>query len=294
MQEISITCNGPYDFDRALRREAFDPLKFVDLEDRMIKVPLWLQGEPVVIDVRATGTTEDPSFLISFSDDSNKKEALSEIEKIFRWNQPLEKVGEHFSKTELAPLFQQFRGMPHIRDFSIYRSLVTCIIHQQLNLAFSYTLTKRFIEKYGTQENGVWFYPKPEITAEIPYETLQDMQFSRRKSEYLIDISKMIAEGNLDLEALEQKKDEEVLNRLVKIRGLGPWSAQNVLLFGLGRENLMPAADVGVQNGLKKLRGLDKKPAAAEIAVDAAAWAPYNSYAALYLWESLGNHSVNQ
>lgn len=290
MKRTEVAVNGPYDFDLALRRAAFDPLKSIDLKKRLFKVPFWVEGEPVVVDVQATGTTEKPVFSISTTDAVDIKEIEPEVHKIFRWDQSLEQINSHFSETELSPLFQEYRGLPHIRDFSVYHSLVTCIIHQQLNLSFSYTLTKRFVEKYGMKYEGVWFHPMPEKTAKIPYEDLQELQFSRRKAEYLVDTSKLIAEGALDLNALEEMDDEKVLTKLIKIRGIGPWSAQSILLFGMGRENLMPAADVGIQNGLKNLRKQDVKPTPADLIDASKTWSPYNSYAALYLWESLGNH----
>ncbi|MCI4140098.1 DNA-3-methyladenine glycosylase 2 family protein, partial [Bacillus vallismortis] len=78
---------------------------------------------------------------------------------------------------------------------------------------------------------------------------------------YAIDTSRMIAEGTHDLSKLPDMTDEDIKKKLVKIRGIGPWTVQNVLKFGLGRPNLIPLADIGLQNAMKRHFHLDDKPA---------------------------------
>jgi DNA-3-methyladenine glycosylase II len=78
-----------------------------------------------------------------------------------------------------------------------------------------------------------------------------------------------------------------VIKQLVKIRGIGPWTAQNFLLFGLGRPNLFPKADIGIQNAIKKHFQLEQKPTFEQMDEISKEWAPYLSYASLYLWRSI-------
>ena len=113
------------------------------------------------------------------------------------------------------------------------------------------------------------------------------MQFSTRKAEYLIGLSQAIAAGSLDLEKFRQMEDEEVTAELVTYRGVGPWTAQGFLMSGLGRSNLFPLADIGLQNALQQLWGMDRKPTKEEITARFPDWSPYLSYAALYLWRSI-------
>ena len=123
-------------------------------------------------------------------------------------------------------------------DFHLYHCLMKCIIHQQLNLSFAYELTKRFVHTYGEQIEGVWFDPLPETIASLETDDLRKLQFSQRKAEYVIDVSKRIVSGSLCLEELHDLSDLEVEERLLPIRGIGPWTVQNVLMNGLGRPNL--------------------------------------------------------
>jgi len=269
-----------YDFDRALDRLSLDPLHAVDLTEKRVKVPM-AEGNSVT--VQALGTTEKPLFSI----EGMKGGQAEKIMELFHFHQSLEPVNEHFKETGLAQLFEEHKGTPLIREFSLYGSLMKSIIHQQLNLSFAHTLTSRFVQNYGENRDGVWFYPEPETIANLDVKELRELQFSTRKAEYVIGLSRAIAEGSLMIEEMKDKTDEEIAAELISYRGIGPWTAQNFLLFGLGRPNLFPIADIGLQNALKIQWQLKEKPKAEEILRHLPDWSPYLSYAALYLWRSL-------
>lgn len=270
-----------YHFEHALIRLSGDPVNRVDLQERKVWIPMQ-EGNAVVL--QAIGTTEKPEFKLL---NCRNAAQIERVKTIFHFHRSLDDVHNHFSSTDLAPIFDRFKGMPLVRSYSLYGRLMKGIIHQQLNKTFANTLTLRFVEAYGHQVDGVWFYPTPERIAELPIEVLRVMQFSERKASYIIGLSKAITEGKLDLEELANLPNEEVVERLTAFKGIGPWTAQNFLLFGLGRENLFPLADVGLQNALKKLWTMERKPNADEITVHFEEWSPYLSYAALYLWKSI-------
>lgn len=291
-QEI-VEVQGPYDIEKALPRIAFDPLSVVHIQEKSLKVPLLINEIPTVAHVRSCGTTEKPSFLIC-SREGPKSLVLTELTKIFKWDTPLAEVSNHFANTDIKVLFDRFAGTPLICDYDLYRALIKNIIHQQLNMKFAYTLTERFVKTYGFEREGIWFYPTPKKVAELSVEELRKLQFSQRKAEYVIGTSRRIVEGELVLKDLWEMNDEEVIETLVKIRGIGKWTAECVLLFGLGRENLLPVADVGIQNAVKKWYGYSEKPNPETIREQGdKEWSPYQSYASLYLWESLGNHTLS-
>lgn len=269
-----------YDFDRVLERLSMDPLHAVSLSEKSVRVPM---AEGNVVGVRAVGGPSQPLFELS-----NLQEGqLGRIKDIFHFDTSLDAVNAHFSNTSLAELFLEHQGTPLVREFSLYGSLMKSIIHQQLNLSFAHTLTSRFVQTYGHEKEGVWFYPAPQTIAGLQPEDLRAMQFSMRKAEYVIGLSQAIASGTLDLEGLEAETDEGVIAELVSYRGVGPWTAQSFLLFGLGRPNLFPIADIGLQNALKIQWQLPEKPKAEEIMRHLPEWSPYLSYAALYLWRSI-------
>lgn len=288
MREKLLTVSPPYNFDLVLDRLALDPLNSVDIENRTVKVPFYGE-ENEVLTVTATGSTDEPSFLIEMDSEDEDGSRLAFLKRIFQWEGTLHDIHQHFLETDLREIFLEHSGTPVVLEFSPYATLMKSIIHQQLNLSFAHTLTERFVHKYGQLKDGVWFYPRPSETALIEASELRDLQFSQRKAEYVIGVSKEIAEGRLDLKGLQEKSDEVILKELVKQRGIGPWTAENYLMFALGRPNLFPKTDIGIQNALKKLYGMDRKPTLAEIEEMSAAWNPYLSYASLYLWRSIEN-----
>ena len=270
-----------YDFDRALERLSGDPINTLSLTKRFVRIPM---AEGNIITLQGIGTVEHPAFQI---EDALQATQFEKVKSIFHMNDSLDEIGVHFAGTDLSPIFKEHVGFPLVKSFSLYGTLIRSIIHQQLNMAFANTLTMRFVETFGSKVDGVWRYPSPGQTAGIDVATLRDMQFSTRKAEYIIGLSQAISDGLLDLEKFSQMADDEVITELTSYRGVGPWTAQNFLMMGLGRPNLFPVADIGLQNALKKLWGLDRKPSKEEINARFDDWSPYLSYAALYLWRSI-------
>jgi DNA-3-methyladenine glycosylase II len=287
MWQQQIEVNPPYDFSHALERLAMDPLISVDMAKQKVIVPLYMQHTPVSVTVESIGTKDKPSFLVTAPYPERKNEIMERISHLFQWNTPLAPIHEHFQRTELKPLFIEHEGMPLILDFDLYFCLMKCLIHQQLNLKFAYRLTERFVKTFGTQIDGVWFYPRPEDIAALSYDELKQLQLSGRKAEYIIDTSRLIAEGRLSLEELARKSEAEVMEELLSIRGIGPWTVQNFLLFGLGKQNVFPKADIGLQRAVQRLLGLSEKPSAKQMEELSKRWEPYLSYASLYLWRSI-------
>ncbi|WP_398295424.1 DNA-3-methyladenine glycosylase family protein [Sporosarcina saromensis] len=279
--DISINLSFRYDYDRALERLASDPVHSVNLGTREVRIPM---EEGNIVRLVGTGTTESPSFILQ---NVQNEDQVEWVKRRFHFHQSLDQINTHFMQTDLEQLFIEHAGTPLVRNFSLYGTLMQNIIHQQLNLAFSHTLTMRFVQAFGSEQEGVWRYPKPEVVARLQVDDLRTLQFSARKAEYVIGLSQAIADGRLDLNKFETMEDEEVIRELVAYRGVGAWTAQNFLLFGLGRPNLFPIADVGLQNALKKVWNLTRKPTADEIAEHFPRWSPYLSYAALYLWRSI-------
>lgn len=285
MWKETIHVEAPYDFDLVLERISLDPLHEIDFINRLIKVPLLIEGKPNVYTVQGIGTVDAPAFIIA--GEAEQEKAMARLMEIFQWNLPLADIHAHFGGTSLQGIFDIHRGTPLILEFDLYSSLVKSIIHQQLNMAFAQKLTKDFVTTYGFEKEGAWFYPSPEKAASLTVEELRTLKFSGRKAEYVIGLSEKVASKELDLEALRSFSDEDVIAELVKIRGVGRWTAENFLLFGLGRPNLFPKADIGIQNAIKLLYNLDAKPTMDEMNQFSQEWQPYLSYASLYLWRSI-------
>ncbi|XLP22801.1 DNA-3-methyladenine glycosylase family protein [Bacillus toyonensis] len=281
-----VTLEYPYHFEEVLKRLSFDPLNIIQLDEKVIYVPLCIDEEQVVVRLQGIGTVQNPQFWIS-SQAGNPEKVMKRMRAIFYWDDPFQDIQNHFLSTSLRPLFEMYAYTPIILEFDYFACLLRCIIHQQINLKFATVLTEKFVKRYGTEKNGVFFFPTPEIVANISIEELREQKFSQRKAEYIVGLAERIARGTLDLASIETKTEEEVSAQLLPIRGIGAWTVQNFLMFGLGRENMFPKADIGIQRAVQGVFQLDDKPDDAFLENVKQECEPYCSYAALYLWKSI-------
>ncbi|WP_246943102.1 DNA-3-methyladenine glycosylase family protein [Bacillus pinisoli] len=280
-----IEIKGPYCFEAVLERLSMDPLNHINQQEKIITIPIYINDAKEVVTIQGTGTINNPSFHVSGGE--NKGEVLKEVRRIFQWDVPLEQVYQHFAKTNLHDLAKLHIGTPLVLDMNPYLSLIKCIIHQQINMKFAFTLTERFVKTFGEKKDGIWFYPRPEKVASLSISDLRSLQFSQRKAEYILNISTLLANNDLSIQELARMNSEEVIQTLIKIRGVGRWTIENLLLFGFGRPNLFPKADIGIQNAIKLYFGLEEKPDIEVMNDLSKEWEPYLSYASLYLWRSL-------
>ena len=181
-----------------------------------------------------------------------------------------------------------------LRDADLFSSVISSIISQQINLKFAAELKRRLWSLTGERVliDGEEFYadPLPGAIAGLSYDQLRQMQYSQRKAEYVIDFARAVESGSVDLAALSNMDDEDFILNLSKLRGLGRWTAECVLLFGLGRPDLLPANDVGLQKALSNAWGLDNRITEKELREKSASWKPWSSWYTYYLWLSLAKN----
>ncbi|AKR07637.1 DNA-3-methyladenine glycosylase II [Bacillus cereus BAG1X2-3] len=281
-----VTLEYPYHFEEVLKRLSFDPLNVIQLDEKVIYIPLCIDEEQVIVRLQGIGTVQNPQFWIS-SQTGNPEKVMKRMRDIFHWNEPFQDIQNHFLNTSLRPLFETYAYTPIILEFDYFACLLRCIIHQQINLKFATVLTEQFVKRYGTEKNGVFFFPTPEIVANISIEELREQKFSQRKAEYIVGLGRSIVSGTLNLASIENGTEEEVGAQLLPIRGIGAWTVQNFLMFGLGRKNMFPKVDIGIQRAVQGIFQLDDKPDDAFLEKVKQECEPYCSYAALYLWKSI-------
>ncbi|MFJ5762195.1 DNA-3-methyladenine glycosylase 2 [Neobacillus sp. NPDC093182] len=185
-----------------------------------------------------------------------------------------------------------FYGLRIIGIPDLFEALCWGILGQQINLSFAYTLKRRLVEKFGrsAMHDGVtyWVFPSPEDIAGLPVDELEGLRMTKKKSEYLIGVAQLMVEGKLSKDMLLEIGDYKSAEKmLVKIRGIGPWTANYVLMRCLRYPSAFPIDDVGLQNAIKHRLGREKKPAKDEIMKLAVNWTNWESYATFYLWRFL-------
>ena len=117
---------------------------------------------------------------------------------------------------------------------------------------------------------------------------------SRQKEGYLRDLAQKVASGQVPLEAVDAMTDEEVIEALTKVKGIGRWTAEMFLIFRLQRPDVLPVGDLGIVNAMQKAYRMRKKPTPDRMRKIGEAWRPYRSVATWYLWRSLDNEPVKK
>ena len=118
---------------------------------------------------------------------------------------------------------------------------------------------------------------------------LRGAGLSRQKIGYLRDLSSKVVDGTLPLDAVERMADEDLISHLVQVKGIGRWTAQMFLLFRLGRPDVLPELDLGIQNAIRRAYRKRKRPSPKQVKQIGAKWSPHCSVACWYLWRSLEN-----
>ncbi|MCS1352038.1 DNA-3-methyladenine glycosylase [Mechercharimyces sp. CAU 1602] len=285
----------PYSFAQTMRRLlSFSKSSYIQMDGFFYRTLRTTQGGIYVIGIAGSDEPEVVLRVQVFGKPSQEEEnELKQlIAHMFSLNTDLTPFYKHAEQDEiLTKVVAQRWGLHLIREPSLYECLMRTIIGQQLNLSFAATLIDRLIAfsspSLSWNQQLLSVFPTAEMVAVLDYSDLEKLQFSKRKAEYVIDLSRSIAENNLDLAALSVLDNEEVSTTLLPYRGIGRWTVECFLLFGLGRPNLLPAVDIGLRNAIWKAYGYDEKPSEQEVRRLGQKWDPWGSYATFYLWDTL-------
>ncbi|MGA2743083.1 MAG: DNA-3-methyladenine glycosylase [Candidatus Sulfotelmatobacter sp.] len=164
-------------------------------------------------------------------------------------------------------------------------SLAESIVYQQLNGTAAATIFGRFVALAGEPLT-------PEGILKLSDEQLRSVGLSKQKSAYLKDLAAKTASGLLDFVRLPELSDDEVIQHLTQVKGIGEWTAHMFLMFSLRRPNVLPTGDYGVQVAMKKHYKKRKLPKPKDMQKIARAWEPYRSVACWYMWRSLDIKTV--
>jgi DNA-3-methyladenine glycosylase II len=185
----------------------------------------------------------------------------------------------------LAPVIRKYhdRSLLDTPPIDPFSALVRTIVSQQLSTKAAATIHRRLIE---LMPGGV---ATPHAIGSLTDVQLREVGMSRQKSAYLRDLAAKAESGELALDHLATMTDEEVVEAITKVKGLGRWSAEMFLMFRLRRPDILPVDDLGIVNAIHRLYGLRKRPTADRIRRIGEVWRPYRTVACWYLWRSLEN-----
>lgn len=168
---------------------------------------------------------------------------------------------------------------PAARRMSTFAYLSRAIIYQQLAGSAARAIHGRVRALTPGPD-----FPRPAELLELPEAILLGAGLSRAKRRALLDLAERTDSGSLSLRGLSRLPDQEVIDRLTVVWGIGEWSAQMYLMFKLGRPDIMPATDLGIREGLKRLDGLAERPTPSEVLERSEPWRPLRTVASWVLW----------
>lgn len=191
---------------------------------------------------------------------------------------------KHLSKDPIMRRLLKEHDAPkwHKSD-NLFQDIVENIIGQQLSSRPANIITQRFIDLFPKSK-----FPAPKAILAVADEKIRACGLSWAKVKYIKNLAQAVSSGDLDLEAIKTKKDEEVIIELTKIKGIGRWTAEMVLIFYLQRPDVFSLGDLGLRTAVSKLYGVSREEIK-KIEKISLAWSPYRSYASRYLWMSLDN-----
>lgn len=185
---------------------------------------------------------------------------------------------ERVGKIDIATRLQRRKEE---RPADAYGALLRAIVGQQLSTKAARTIYLRVLDLFGGST------PSPEQLLEAPEEDLRGAGLSGRKAEYIRDLASHVLSGELELDRLEELGDEDVIEEIVAVRGLGQWTAEMFLIFHLQRPDVLSGGDLGIRKAIQVEYGLEGMPPPKRVLEIGEPWRPHRSLASLYLWESL-------
>ncbi len=187
----------------------------------------------------------------------------------------------------LAGLIPRLYGLRPTLSPEPFEMLVGSVCAQQVNLAFAFTVRARLVRRFGNpvRMSGqmVYAFPEPAALARVRVSELRRMQLTVRKAEYIVGLAERIVSGELDLAALRAQPNEEVIDTLTNVRGLGRWTAEWFLVRGLGRGDVCPAGDLAVRKAFARFYNRGRALSERAIRRRAATWGPHQNLAVHYL-----------
>lgn len=203
------------------------------------------------------------------------------------WSEQLAEGAAYLADSDPV-LAEVIQGAP-LPSFSphkhYYQELVESIISQQLSVKAAATILKRFRALFSAD------FPSPEDILTRDAEVYRNVGLSRQKASYIRDLAEKVIDETVKFDHLDALSNQEVIDELIQIKGVGVWTIHMFLMFCMGRLDVLPVGDLGIRNGIQKLYKLSERPSDEEIwhIAEENGWHPYETIASWYVWHSLDN-----
>lgn len=245
----------------------------------------------VAISVNETGTTQSPELRVTHDGPSRYTPIITAaLRKVLGLDIDLTAFYELASRhRQLDSLVKKFIGLKPPRFPSVFEAVVNGIACQQLSLSVGIRLLNRISTSYGAAKGEFHAFPLPQNLLTVEPPELRKLGYSTRKAENIIAIARAVYRKELDLDSLEYEADPAAIMRLRELAGIGRWTAEYIMLRGLGRLDIFPGDDVGGQTRLMRWLGLEERPDYECTNKALEKWSPYRGM--LYFHLLLNEHA---
>jgi DNA-3-methyladenine glycosylase II len=254
---------------------------------------IWLNNKLILITVRSIGSVHKPMLSVSLNPDKNLKKddvllAMHSVKSIFNLDLKLNNFYHDIEKDKIiSVLTKKLIGLNSPTTSTFFEAIVSSIIEQQISLKAARSIENRMIKTFGDMlklDGNVYYaFPTPKTLSKLKREDLRGSGLSYRKAEYVIGLSKCIDEEKIDLDELKNKNTSEIIKELIKIRGIGFWTAELAVIRGLHRLVALPADDIGLRRIVSHYYTNNKPISSDELRIIGKAWGKWSGLAAYYL-----------
>ncbi|MBX7109359.1 MAG: DNA-3-methyladenine glycosylase [Chitinophagales bacterium] len=293
----TLTIDTPHEFSyqqalHFLKRSPQEVLHFIQHE-RIEKV-IYIDEKPVLMAVTANGKQLQVSVLNQRISAAMKEVLIQYMEDWFDLKTDLQPFYAMAMKDRLLrTLVIKYAGYRIIGIPDLFESLCWAIIGQQINLSFAYKLKRSFVmafgRKFSRKGNTYFHFPLPEAIASLDPDDLLQLQFSRQKAQYVINVAEAFVAGTIAKNRLSILSFQAAKEALMSLKGIGNWTANYALMKTFHFPNAFPLQDAGLHQAIAKQLNLQKKPTLLQIEEQFKKYMGWEAYATLYLWRSLSD-----
>ncbi len=279
--KLILKSKGPFDLRRSLTIMAnFSPEPATEIHT--LREAVYIDGKPCIIEAKQIKKV--PSLIEVSGSIGN----ISKIREIAEWVLftdlnllPFYRMAK--DNKILAPIVKELYGVKPLRTASLFEMMVIAITEQQISLSAAYRIRDRVVQHFGKKISGLFAFPTAESLSTASERELQSCGLSKRKAEYIRGVAQLVVDGSLDIDELATLKDEDFRDTLTRIRGFGLWSANYILVRGLGRVDCVPADDLAVRSIVGKYLGDGKRMTEAQVSSALEPFAPFRGVTVFYL-----------
>lgn len=218
---------------------------------------------------------------------------------VVRWFDLDRDLGPYYQllqNSDLGYMVGKFSGLRMVGIPDVFEALCWCIIGQQINLTFAYTIKRRFVEAYGQslefEDRQYHTFPSPQQLEVVSMSDLKEMQFSRQKADYILNLAEVFRRGEVSYQSLADLEYEDQRKRLLGLRGIGEWTANYVLMKTFGDTQSIPFGDVGLFKALENHGVITDRKDRKKIEQFFEQFPGWGSYVTIYLWRSLSEPNL--